>query len=94
MKTASYTKLTKTNTWGLRVEGLVTVGEVVLAKRRGERNGTRKTVTEIVWTGNGVTLCAFGNAPAKTVDEYGMSLSEATDGEYNDNGEQAYDLPY
>lgn len=63
MKNATYTKLTKTNTWGLRVEGVVTEGEVVLAIRRGERNGSRKVVTSIVWVGNGVTLVSFKDAP-------------------------------
>lgn len=63
MKTASYTMLTKTNTWGLRIEGTVKVGDTVTAYRRGQKKGQRKVVTAIVWTGNGVTLASMEDAP-------------------------------
>jgi len=69
LKTASFTKSNSTlkaeDKWGLRIEGqgAVQVGEIVLAKRLGDKFGTRKQVTEILWSGNGIYVCRMGNAP-------------------------------
>lgn len=54
---ASYTKL-KSGEWGIRVEGAARQGQQVTVKKK---DGTTKTetVTQIVWSGNGITLCAI-----------------------------------
>lgn len=62
---ATYTKIKKTDTWGLRIEGPVQVGEIVLAFRRGDRWGTRKEVTSVVAVFDGVSICEMKNAPKK-----------------------------
>ena len=62
LKDATYTKIRKSDTWGLRVVGPVTVGEIVLAKRRGDRWGTRKEVTAVVAVYDGVYICEMKDA--------------------------------
>lgn len=64
MTNATWTKLKKENTWGLRIEGSVTEGEVVLVSR-SNGSKSRETVGKIVWTGNGITLATLGPKPAK-----------------------------
>lgn len=59
---ASYTKL-KSGEWGVRIEGTAQQGQQVIVKKK---DGTTKTetVTQIVWSGNGITLCAIGQTKA------------------------------
>lgn len=60
--TASYAKL-KSGDWGIRVTGgNVSTGSTVTVTKK---DGTTKTetVTQVVWSGNGVTLCAV--APSR-----------------------------
>lgn len=64
MTNATWTKLKKENTWGLRIEGSVAEGEVVLVSR-SNGSKSRETVGKIVWAGNGVTLATLGPKPAK-----------------------------
>ena len=60
----TYTKL-KTGAWGLRVVGLkVGVGDsVTVSKKDGSRK--TETVSAVLWSGDGVTLCAIApSAPS------------------------------
>lgn len=62
----SYTKL-KSGDWGVRVEGqTVTVNQVVTIRKK---DGTTKqeTVQRVIWTGNGVQLCAIAATPSHRV---------------------------
>lgn len=54
---ATYTKL-KSGEWGIRVEGKVSEGDVITVTKK---DGATKseTVEKVVWTGNGITLCAI-----------------------------------
>ncbi len=54
---ATYTKL-KSGQWGIRVAGQATKGQQVTVSTKA---GARKieTVSAVVWSGNGVTLCAI-----------------------------------
>lgn len=55
---ASYTKL-KSGEWGIRItESSVKAGDAVTVRKK---DGTTKqeTVQKVIWTGNGVTLCAI-----------------------------------
>lgn len=55
--TASYTKL-KSGDWGVRVQGKVAEGDVVtVTKKSGETK--RETISKVVWSGNGVSICAI-----------------------------------
>ena len=57
---ATFTKL-RDGSWGLRVNGSATLGDVVtVTKRSGER--VQATVGRIVWSKGGVTLCEAGKA--------------------------------
>ena len=54
---ATYTKL-KSGAWGIRVEGTVRDGAVVpVRKKSGEVKN--ETVVKVLWTGNGISLCAI-----------------------------------
>lgn len=57
----TYTKL-KSGDWGVRVEGAkVTAGQVVsVRKKSGEVKS--ETIAKVVWSGNGVSLCAIDAA--------------------------------
>jgi hypothetical protein len=100
---ATWTKLRDGN-WGLRVEGDVTCGDIVLVtKKNGQK--TRESVDDIVWRGNGVTLATVGPKPKKTPAPMKPVhvCSEECDGEH-DGGQYAResynetsysnDLPY
>lgn len=56
--TASYTKL-KSGEWGIRVEGgTPKSGErITVVKKSGETK--TETIAKVVWSGNGVVLCAI-----------------------------------
>ena len=54
---ATYTKL-RSGDWGIRVQGTVKTGDIVnVAKKSGESKA--ETVAKVLWTGNGVSLCAI-----------------------------------
>jgi hypothetical protein len=59
---ATYTKL-KSGDWGVRIEGSApAVGSTVVV---GKKDGTTKTETiaKVVWSGNGIALCAVVATP-------------------------------
>lgn len=57
MNTATYAKL-KNGNWGVRVVGSACEGQsVTVAKKSGETK--IETIGKIVWSGNGVSLCAI-----------------------------------
>lgn len=56
---ATFQKL-KDGTWGLRVAGRASPGEVVLVTKR-DGTSQRKTVGIVVWSGDGVTLCTIAS---------------------------------
>jgi len=57
MKT-TYTKLYN-GSWGVRVEGTVTGGDVVTVTKKD--GGTKsETVERVIWSGNGICLCSIG----------------------------------
>lgn len=68
---ASYTKL-KSGEWGVRIEGTAQQGQQVIVKKK---DGTTKTetITQIVWSGNGITLCAIGQTKAAYTPRAGGS---------------------
>ena len=54
---ATWTKL-KSGEWGIRVTGTAKVGQTVTVTKKA--GGTSEvTVAKVVWSGNGVTLCAI-----------------------------------
>lgn len=59
--TATYTKL-KDGTWGVRVafsgKGSITAGDTVEVKKKSGEKKT-ETITKVLWSGNGVYLCAI-----------------------------------
>lgn len=62
MANASYTKL-RSGEWGVRVQGNAKAGETItVAKKSGETKSER--IAKIVWSGNGVTLCAIERSEA------------------------------
>jgi hypothetical protein len=54
---ATYTKL-KNGEWGIRVEGTVRKGDLVTVTKKSGQTKT-ETVAKVLWTGNGVCLCAI-----------------------------------
>ncbi len=54
---ASYTKL-KSGEWGIRVQGAAKQWQTVSVTTKAGKNKT-ETVTKVIWSGNGVTLCAI-----------------------------------
>lgn len=61
MKEGSYIKL-RSGDWGIRVKGAVEPGEVVAVVRRNGRR-IEERVARVVWSGNGVSLCALSKRP-------------------------------
>jgi len=62
--TATYTKL-RSGDWGIRVQGSVEAGAVLtVTKKSGEAKA--ETVAKVVWSGNGITLCAIGQSARPT----------------------------
>lgn len=61
MTTATPAKL-RDGTWGARVAGRARAGDTVTITTRAGKSWTA-TITRIVWSGEGVTLCATGTAP-------------------------------
>lgn len=61
---ASYTKL-KSGEWGVRVEGTAKAGQSVTVRKK---DGTSKqeTILRVVWTGNGISLCAIAQRQPAT----------------------------
>jgi hypothetical protein len=64
MTTATYTKLQSGN-WGVRVRGEIEAGDRITVTKK---DGTTKveTIERVLWTGNGVSLCAINQRPAHT----------------------------
>lgn len=67
MSVATYTKL-KSGGWGVRVVGTAKAGDRVTVTTKA---GVKKveTVTAVVWSGNGVTLCAIDQKVKGAVTE-------------------------
>ena len=66
--TGTFTKL-RDGSWGARVTGSCNPGDVVVLTRK---NGSRvpKTISRVLWTGQGVSLCTFeDSAPAQAKPE-------------------------
>lgn len=66
--TAAPTKL-RSGAWGARVTGTVAVGDVVTITTRAGKSWQAR-VTQVVWTGSGVSVCATesfdrGASPAR-----------------------------
>lgn len=57
--TATYTKL-KSGEWGVRVEGSVKVGQSITVRKKSGETKT-ETVAKVVWTGDGISLCAVSS---------------------------------
>jgi len=56
---ATFTKL-QNGTWGVRADGIVEIGSVVQVRTRaGEVKSV--TITQVVWTGGGVTIAAIAD---------------------------------
>lgn len=54
---ATYTKL-RSGDWGVRITGPVAQGDLVsVTKKSGEISW--ETISKVVWSGNGVSLCAI-----------------------------------
>jgi hypothetical protein len=104
MEKATWTKMRDGN-WGLRVEGDVKAGDVVLACTKSGKK-TRESVGSVVWAGNGISLCTLGEKPAakvKVVKKVAHTCSEECDGEHDDpyaaerqalSNAESNDLPY
>lgn len=61
--TATYTKLNNGD-WGIRVQGNAKKGDrVTVIKKSGESK--TETVGNIVWSGNGVTLCSIARESSR-----------------------------
>ena len=58
---ATYSKL-KSGEWGIRVQGTVKAVDVVTVTTKSGEVKT-ETVAKVVWTGQGVTLCAVKPKP-------------------------------
>ena len=77
----TYTKL-KSGEWGIRVQGSARVGErVTVTKKSGESK--METIGKVIWSGNGVTICAIANMRVckvthkkAYVDRYGLTAAE------------------
>lgn len=54
---ASYTKL-RDGSWGIRVDGAVTNGQSVTVHTKAGATKT-ETVRAVLWSGNGVSICAI-----------------------------------
>jgi len=60
---ATYTKL-KNGEWGIRCEGAARKGDLItVTKKSGETKN--ETVTQVLWSGNGITLCAISQRSAR-----------------------------
>lgn len=57
---ATYTKL-RDGSWGVKVRGKATVGQTVTVTKRDGQKKT-ETITQVLWTGDGVSLCAISAA--------------------------------
>jgi hypothetical protein len=53
---ATYTKL-RSGEWGVRVEGAARAGQTITVRKKDGSTKT-ETIEKVVWTGNGVSLCA------------------------------------
>jgi len=67
---ATYTKL-RTGDWGVRIEGTAAVGSAVTVTRRDGQTKT-ETISRVVWSGGGVTLCAV-EPTARPATQYARS---------------------
>lgn len=57
MQIATYSKL-RSGEWGIRVQGPARKGQsLTVAKKSGETK--TETVRNVMWSGNGITLCAI-----------------------------------
>lgn len=64
---ATYTKL-KSGEWGVRVDGTAKAGTTVAVKKK---DGTTKSerIVKVVWSGNGISLCAIAQRSGGMVTE-------------------------
>lgn len=54
---ATYTKL-KSGNWGVRIEGAAQAGQTITVTKR-DGSTKSETIERVVWSGNGVSLCAI-----------------------------------
>ena len=54
---ATYAKL-KNGDWGVRVQGVTTVGATVQVTKRDGSSKT-ETIAKVLWSGEGISLCAI-----------------------------------
>lgn len=73
-QTATWTKLRKTNTWGIKVHGKVQVGDLVKVQRQSGVTTTVQ-VTDIVWSDAVSCLCAV-RTPGKYLTVRRAPLSD------------------
>lgn len=64
MQHATPAKL-RDGSWGARTNGTVRAGDIVQITTRAGKTWAA-TVTRVVWSGDGVTLCATASAPQHT----------------------------
>jgi len=93
---ATYSKL-KSGDWGIRVEGVVKPGATVtVVKKDGSTKS--ETVSRVLWTGNGISLCAIGasgngrrSASSQQCDNCGYSRGHRDGCESAHGGMSYYD---
>lgn len=71
----TYTKL-KSGEWGIRVtDKKVSKGDSIVVTKKDGQTKT-EVVKQVVWSGNGITLCAIETAQAaRTIRNYGSGSS-------------------
>lgn len=75
----SFAKLND-GSWGIRVQGPVKVGDRVSVEKR-DGTTSLQTVTRVIWTGNGVSLCEIASAakPPRDYSPYGADYEDMSD---------------
>lgn len=69
---ASYTKL-KSGAWGVRVEGTVSDGQSITVTKK-DGSSKSETIEKVLWTGNGVSLCAIKQTNGGSANHSGHRL--------------------
>lgn len=60
---ATYTKL-RSGEWGIRMEGAAKPGMTVAVKTKAGKVKS-ETIAKVVWSGNGISICAISQRPAE-----------------------------
>lgn len=69
MTTTTYARL-RNGEWGLRVQGAIPAPGTTLVVAKRDGSTKQEVVEKVVWSGDGVALCAIARVSAPELDEH------------------------